>query len=113
MCIRDRARAAGVRHSGGVIRLRRLLVLLTALAGLLLATAGACDTGAAPSAPPATVAPTAESPDDSDDSADSDDSTADDSGDDEDGDGSGAEETESEGPDDGAPSGRGNTGESR
>ena len=94
-----RARAAGVRHSGGVIRLRRLLVLLAALAGLLLATAGACDTGAAPAAPPATVAPTAESPDDSDDS---DDSTADDSGDDEDGDGSGAEEPESEGPDDGA-----------
>jgi len=90
-----------------VIRFRRLLVLLAAFAGLLLATAGACDTGAAPSAPPATVAPTAESPDDSDDS------TADDSGDDEDDVGSGAEEPESEGPDDGAPSGRGNTGESR
>ena len=77
-------------------RTRRVLALLAALTGLLLTGAGACDTGAAPSAPPATMAP---SPDSSDDPGD-------DSGDD-----SGAEE--SEGPDDGGLSGRGNTGESR
>lgn len=78
--------------------------MLAALAGLLLATAGSCDTGAAPSAPPATVAPTAEDPDGSDDE------TAEDGADD------GSEDpddSESEGPDDGGASGQGNTGESR
>ena len=61
---RDEGAAAGVGHSGGVTRLRRLLVPLAASAGLLLATAGACDTPAAPSAPPATVEPSADSSDD-------------------------------------------------
>ena len=108
-----RARAAGVRHSGGVTRFRRLLVLLAALAGLLLATAGACDTGAAPSAPPATVAPTAESPDDSDDSGGSEDGgrqrrrrAADDGG-------SARRSPSPRDRDDGGPLRAGNTGESR
>ena len=121
-----RREARGIGHSGGVIRtpldrLRRFLVLLAALTGLLLASAGACDTAAAPTAPPATVAPGDSGPDDStDDSDDSTDDSTDDSpgdspDDSDDGgpDDSGDDGTESEGPDDGALSGQGNSGESR
>jgi hypothetical protein len=87
--------------------LRRALIVLAALAGLLLATAGSCDTGAAPSAPPATVAPTAEDPDDSGDE------TAEDGADDGSEDPDDPDDPESEGPDYGGASGQGNTGESR